>query len=109
MKISDPSNYDELIRKRDEAFSALMKANDDLSFKEYKCELCRFMNQKETSVACFNPKQDDKELMDYVYPGFGCRWFEKGDRLTDSQMEALGYKKIIDENAEIKEFFVHNK
>ncbi len=64
---------------------------------ENNCFHCKFFNQDKGSARCFNPKQKDEDLIQYVYWNFSCGLIEKGERLSDSQMKELGYKKTKQE------------
>lgn len=58
------------------------------------CFGCKWFNQDKGSCRCFNPKQTDKDLIQYCYWNFYCNLIEKGERLSDDEMSDLGYKKI---------------
>lgn len=61
------------------------------------CGACKWFNQGNGSGRCFNPKQKDKDLIQYCYWNFHCDLIEKGKQLSDEEMNRLGYKKVKQE------------
>lgn len=86
--------YDKAILERDKLMTSLEEINKEIGAFDYKCIKCKFMGQGEFCPKCFNPKQTEQHLKDYVYYNSGCRWFEPGTALTDKEIESLGYYKI---------------
>ena len=57
------------------------------------CFSCKWMGQAKGCCKCFNPKQTDNKLINYVYWNDGCSLHEKGDKPTDEEYKELGYEK----------------
>lgn len=57
------------------------------------CASCKWMNQGESGCHCFNPEQTDANLKQYVYWIFSCGIYERGDQLSEFQLNELGYKR----------------
>ena len=65
------------------------------------CGTCKWFNQAEDSGGCFNPMQKNEDLIQYCYWDDKCRLIEEGEKLTELELNQLGFERLKNEISSI--------